>query len=73
MPQNPKLLERILWKTKEGIATRKAIKYFNDHFNEWSEEEVQKKIRIFEKKFDGPLNEKWAKLKKQYNIKEKLK
>jgi hypothetical protein len=63
----------ILWKTPEGKACQKAIKYFNNHFDQWTKKEVQEKIKIFEKKFDKPLNKRWAELKKQYRIKEKLK
>jgi len=69
--QNYKLFENILWKTKEGIACKKAIKYFDAHFDEWSIKEVEKKIKIFAEKFDKPLNERWQKLLKQYQAKKK--
>ena len=69
--QNYKPLENILWKTPEGIACKKAIEYFDAHFDEWSINKRQKNIKIFAKKFDEPLNERWEQLKKQYQVKKK--
>ena len=67
--KNSKVLLNILWKTKEGIACQKAIKYFNNHFEEWTQEQIDKKLQIFEEKFDKPLNNKLEQLLKQYEVK----
>lgn len=64
-----KPLLNILWKTKEGIACKRAIKYFNNHFDEWDKKNIQEKLEIFEQKFDKPLNNKFQQLLKQYEVK----
>ncbi len=66
---NYKTLVNILWQSKEGIACKKAIDYFNAHFDEWSAKKQQENIKKFQTKFDDPLNAKWEQIKKLYRRK----
>lgn len=65
---NLKLLEKILWKTKEGRDCKAAIKWCNDRFPKMTQKKIDEKLKIFEKKIDEPLNKRWEQLKKLYNI-----
>ena len=62
-------LLKMLWKTPEGIANLKAIAWCDAHFPEMSVAKCQDYCDKFEKKYDEPLNKRWAEILKLYNIK----
>ncbi|HDY89529.1 MAG TPA: hypothetical protein ENH82_15635 [bacterium] len=66
---NLKILENILWKTREGIAALKAIRWCDANLSDMSEAKRMDYMNRFEEKFDRPLNKRWKRLKEQYEIK----
>ena len=66
MNLNPLLA--MLWKTPEGIACTKAIKWCDKNFPNMSLAKRLDYCEKFEEKFDEPLNKRWGQILKLYKI-----